>query len=44
MGTKGKDPSALVYSSSKKQMSHGGIVCDIFLTFWVYNESYSFLL
>ena len=44
IGAKEKDPSAFIYSSSKKQMSHNGIVHDVFLTFWVYTESYSFLL
>ena len=35
IGAKEKDPSAFIYSSSKKQMSHNGIVHDVFLTFWV---------
>ena len=33
IGAKEKDPSAFIYSSSKKQMSHSGIVHDVFLTF-----------
>ena len=44
ISAKEKDPSAFIYNSSKEQMSHNGIGHDVFLTFWVYTESYSFLL